>query len=77
MENHSRISFFDSINNTDKEYFYNIKAPVSRNMLHNSNINETSGSQVGLHKNDWISTVSKDSKNILYKGISNASKLLN
>ena len=75
MENHSRVSFFDSINNTDKEYFYNIKAGVSGSMLHNASITEASGSQGGLHKNEWISTVSKESKNALFKGPSNTSKL--
>ena len=75
MENHSRVSFFDSINNTDKEYFYNIKAPVSRNMLNNSSITDQSTSQGGLHKNEWISTVSKESKNALFKGPHNNSKL--
>jgi len=75
MENHSRVSFFDSINNTDKEYFYNIKGPVSRNMLHNSSITDASASQAGLHKNEWISTVSKESKNALFKGPSNTSKI--
>ena len=75
MENHSRISFFDSINNTDKEYFYNIKAAVSKNMLHTSSITDAAGSQGGLHKNEWISTVSKESKNALFKAPSDTLRL--
>ena len=44
MENHSRVSFFDSINNTDKEYFYNIKAPVPKSRLNNNNQLDTENS---------------------------------
>ena len=44
-------------------------------MLNNSSITDQSTSQGGLHKNEWISTVSKESKNALFKGPHNNSKL--
>ena len=67
MTNHSRMSFCEDISNTDREFFYNKKAPASRNKLLNSSLVEGSGTLGVLRRSFWNPTTS-NSKNVFLNG---------